>query len=86
MIEARRSPVDGMWRAWGEFSASQLGLLTPEEVREGTPDRLVWVCMAVAAHKWDVVNRRGRIVAEGAIHKALRIAQRMTPKNKRQAA
>lgn len=73
MIEARKSAVDGLWRAWGEFSTYQLGLVSAEDIAEGVPEQTVWVCVAVGKTRW------------GAIEEALAIAKRRTPQYRKAA-
>jgi hypothetical protein len=40
MIELRRSPVDGMWRAWAEINCREL-------FKNPSTNATRWVCVAV---------------------------------------
>lgn len=68
MIEATRSPVDGLWRAWALFERSRLGEISEAEIAAGAPDLPRWVIVAVAKTKG------------AAIRNGLRVAQHITPK------
>lgn len=68
MIEASRSPVDGLWRAWALFERSRLGEISAAELAAGAPDLPRWVIVAVAKTKG------------AAIRNGLRVAQHITPK------
>jgi len=51
MIELRLSPVDGLWRAWSEINRLDLGEITLQDILNGSPNLVRWVCVAVSARR-----------------------------------